>query len=49
LVWKLLAFESYDPVFSYYLNQFVTTSQDKASQYLIVANKEYRDWNLTWI
>jgi len=26
LVWKLLAFESYDPVFSYYLNQFVTTS-----------------------
>jgi len=42
LVWKLLAVESYDPVFSYDLNQCVTISWDKAPQYPIVANKEYR-------
>jgi hypothetical protein len=42
LVWKLLAVESYDPVFSYDLNQCVTISWDKAPQYPIVANKENR-------
>ena len=42
MVWELLAVESYDPIFSYDLNQCVTISWHKAPQYPIVANKEYR-------